>query len=449
VISDIDPSLEEHYRKLESALPVTNSGNYATLVTPNGNSTEPIHRWFHFKEAFSHRLVHRILKDDEVVPLGAALALYDPFTGSGTSAVSSAQLVQSGDLDSAHFWGRESNPYLHLLASAKLQLLQDPPSDFITFAGTVVAEALAPKARKAPIPDLSTFRRPEYFDTERLHRLLALKAAIQRCSEPGDQLATLARVCLAAAIEPSSNLRRDGRTLRYAPNKSVSDPIKQFIEVAEKVHEDSPAHRTEITGKILLEDSRSSNPDSAELGKVDLAVFSPPYPNNIDYTEVYKLEAWLLGLIEDQTQFAAQRRRTMRSHGSLTWDDDYEFERSAALAQMSSLLDPLLGAIPAGDRYYQKRRQLVLGYADDMRRVIQSIYDRLRVGGVMACVVGNSLHGRPPNQILIAADLLIATIADMCGFVVTRLEVARYPSRRRTESAFLRESVVFARKGVG
>jgi DNA modification methylase len=37
-----------------------------------------------------------------------------------------------------------------------------------------------------------------------------------------------------------------------------------------------------------------------ESADFDLILTSPPYPNNIDYSEVYKLELWLLGFIDKQ-----------------------------------------------------------------------------------------------------------------------------------------------------
>ena len=47
---------------------------------------------------------------------------------------------------------------------------------------------------------------------------------------------------------------------------------------------------------------------------MDLAIFSPPYPNSFDYTDVYNIELWILRYLkcsEDNTQL---RMRTMRSH---------------------------------------------------------------------------------------------------------------------------------------
>jgi Pyruvate/2-oxoacid:ferredoxin oxidoreductase gamma subunit len=68
--------------------------------------------------------------------------------------------------------------------------------------------------------------------------------------------------------------------------------------------------------------------------------------------------------------------------------------------------------------------------------------------GWLVYVVGNSLHGgRGGEGLVIAADLLIARLAELAGFTVSEMAVARVPSRRRTFSPYLRESVVFARAG--
>ena len=45
--------------------------------------------------------------------------------------------------------------------------------------------------------------------------------------------------------------------------------------------------------------------------------YSPPYLNCIDYTEVYKLELWLLELVKTQAEFRQVRLGTLRSHPSV------------------------------------------------------------------------------------------------------------------------------------
>ncbi len=64
----------------------------------------------------------------------------------------------------------------------------------------------------------------------------------------------------------------------------------------------------------------------------------------------------------------------------------------------------------------------------------------------MVYVVGNSLHGQPgassDRAFVIAADILMAAIAELVGMQVRQVIVTRRPHRRRANSEFLRESVV-------
>lgn len=46
----------------------------------------------------------------------------------------------------------------------------------------------------------------------------------------------------------------------------------------------------------------------------DLAVFSPPYPNSFDYTDVYNIELWTLGYIRDAASNQRLRSATLSSH---------------------------------------------------------------------------------------------------------------------------------------
>ena len=439
--------LDLHYESVQSRYKTEYSGTYSGLVTPTGNQGEPVHRWFHFKEAYSHRLLQQVLKDTQLDGL-KSVRLIDPFSGSGTTAVSALQMVQAGTLERVTALAVETNPFLHLISSAKVAALQSEGLDVVRLAGAVAADVLAGRYTDADIPGLSTFKQQEYFPAASVQSLAALREAIvSRTSDADSTTRLLLQLCLAASIEPSSKLRRDGRTLRYVPDKQPADPIRTFLSIAERVEEDLPRHRLPASTRanVLQGDVRTRG--LGNVGPFNLCVFSPPYPNNIDYTEVYKIEAWMLGLIGGQTEFAAQRRRTLRSHGSLRWDDDYFYETDSQFREpLGQLIAPLLAAIPE-DRYKTARVQLVRGYCDDMLRILVRVSEKLSPDGKLACIVGNSLHGHADGQLLVAADLLIARIAELVGFSIDLIDVARAPSRKRTASPFLRESVIFGTFG--
>jgi hypothetical protein len=438
--------LDRFYARLQSRWPVVDGAEYGGLVVPNGNGGAPVHRWFRMKEAYSCEFVGRVVRDCGLTGR-ALLSVCDPFCGSGTTGVSLANVTAEGDLASVRFTGLESNPYLHLVAHTKLAAICAPPAEFSSLAQRVGAAVAQRTVEPLSRPSLSTFADERYFDGEALSELLRLRAAIEAERERGtDPLAVdLAVVCLGSIVEGVSKLRRDGRALRHEPGKPTIRPLAAFLARAAEIEDDLPTVTTPVRASIHCTDARVAGEIMRDAAPFDLVVFSPPYPNNIDYTEVYKLEAWLLGFYEDHTDFRTQRWRTLRSHASLDFGDQPYGLDNSYRESVERLIAPLLDAVPGHDRYAAARRRTITGYSYDMLATLINLKSAMAAEGRLVYVVGNSLHGGPGGAgLLIAADLLIARLAELAGFTVNQLVVARVPSRRRTTSPYLRESVVFA-----
>lgn len=442
-----ESDLERHYASTETSFPTTWSPHLGPLVAPNGNASTPVHRWFHLKEAYSCRLLSHLLEEG-AFSQRRELRVLDPYAGVGTAGVSLAHAVSRGSLAKASFYGIECNGFLHLVASAKLSALQRPPQSFFQYCQRIASAALAAHRREPPVPTLSTFRDPDFFDREDLLQLLRLADAISRDAEHGnDRVATaLARVCLGAIVEPVSNLRRDGRALRYTEKRDRPPVIQAFLAKARQVSEDLPAAGVRLRGRVIHGDGRVCAGVDGRFEPFDLVVYSPPYPNNIDYTEVYKLENWLLGFIGDQPAFVEQRMKTVYSHPSVLRPDPLPSAELTAAENEAALrvIEPVLTSVPE-DRYFEGRRRMLRGYARDMLLTLKSARSRLAADGRVVYVVGNSVHGAPPSQFVVAADLIIAQLAVAAGFTVDRIEVARRLRRRHSASRFLRESIVFLR----
>jgi DNA modification methylase len=436
-------ALHRHYLRLERSYHVRENRDYEHLVVANGNAMEPVHRWFRLKEAFSLRLLSRVLKDlrwresDEI-------HLLDPFAGSGTTAVSVGDLIADGSLTSAYVLGYECNPFLHLVGSAKLRGLQSRTATFLPLVKRIAASAARRVVDPAPVPQLTTFANADFFDSGTLDCLLRLRTAVDQAECDGESRldVDLAKLCLGAIVEPASRLRRDGRALRFVREKTPVDPIAGFVRHAEMLDDDLRQPNLAVRGRIQLGDARTLRPRPPRSESIDLAIFSPPYPNNIDYTEVYKLEAWLLGFVTTKEAFRDLRSRTLYSHPSILRIPD-KVDGGPYDDALESLLTPIHAAVPK-DRYTGGRAAMMRGYAADMLRTLTACYRAITPGGHLVYVVGNSAHGVGHDSFVVAADLLIAEIATIAGFEVRSIDVARRPRRRRVDSAFLRESVVFA-----
>lgn len=404
------------------------------------------------KEAYSPYLLARVLKDLEIAD-DAELSVLDPFAGSGTTATSALLLERT---EPTRVIGIEVNPFLALLAGVKGQCLSLSSRERDQLADEIQRDAQAVigsrRGRSPSAPKLAAFGREEYFSSETRTALMKMRANMHELA-PGlgrDLLAVL----LAATVEPSSRLRKDGRALRFEADKVVESPRAGFLARVEAACADLRKVKSSGTAAVIHGSAlRTESWGRIENDAWDLCLFSPPYPNNIDYTEVYKLEAWFLGLIDNAEGFRAQRRATMRSHPSIVFEPEgHQAEASSqnlgratsTAAVVDDLASQLMRAVPA-DRYQRQRERTIRGYLADARTVFANAHGKVRSGGALVYVVGNSRHGSKEHAYTIASDVLLARLAEDVGFVFDSLQVGR-DLHRRGRHDHLRESVVFLRK---
>lgn len=438
----LSSELVNHYTNIEENYQVNLNSDYRNLVVPNGNSEEAFHRWFHVKEGFSSQILGRVLEDTGLLRK-PKLTLLDPFVGGGTTIVSALSLGRKNNSVSAY--GIECNPFLKFVAQTKINAMRSKKGDLRKFIQSVVNHAKSQKRTFYRIPELSTFNNSKYFGQGQIEQLARLKLAIEKIE--GLKLdKDIAMLCLAGIIEPASYLRKDGRALRYVPDKNKINVMNEFLKRAEKIASDidKPCEQSNL-GIVYLGDGRYPQNVLPKNLRFDLIFFSPPYPNNIDYTEVYKLEAWFLDFINDEISFRNQRLRTLRSHTSLRFTDLLYAGQDGYRENFNNIINPILDAIPRNKKE-SSRKSLIKGYFDDMLRTLENNKHLLSEDGYLVFVVGNSLHGTRGEYLLIGADLIIARLAEIVGLKVESFTIARHLKRRRLDSRFIRESVVFLKK---
>lgn len=440
--------VDDYYTEVQRAFDIRHTGDYARLVVPNGNASESVHRWFHMKEAFSCNLLHRVLKDLDLAGT-PNLRILDPFCGVGTALVSALKVSAAGDLRCPTVYGIETNPFLQLAASAKVAALVTPQQGFMRFARAVAADAFRDR-QHYELPALSTFRNPRYFAPEHVQELLRLRASLAVRAQSGDSELhlSLGTLGLGASVESSSNLRKDGRALRFVERDITDSPIDLFLHRCSIMEEDIPYRPVPGRGRVYQGDGTSMGRIDRRFEPFDIVICSPPYPNNIDYTEVYKLENWLLGFIETEADFADRRKASVHSHPSLRRPDRIDEAAISPLEKdaLNALVKPIIDGVPP-DRYRRARREVIEGYTVDMFLMVRAARNHLKPGGRMVVAVGNSAHGAAGGSHVIAADLLISRVANLAGIEVDYIDVARHLKRRRSTSPFLRESLIFATKG--
>lgn len=426
-----------YFRQFELGIPFRTKFEDQGLVVASDNDASAIHRWYRFKEGFSRRLLESLLRS-ELKGIGKKFRLLDPFCGSGTCLVSSQELKSQGyEIEAI---GIERNPFIHFVADAKINWPQIQADDLRKLSRKLLNDG---PSSISPLPALSSITTGRCISRYMARKIVDIRDAI--LDSGGDRATQNALMLgLASAIETVSKVRKDGRALRIKEKKRtvLSELLtKKWNQIAEDCSQAQTTICDPPLPRVVLGDGRAPGDCGVEPLSIDLIITSPPYPNNIDYTEVYKLEAWLLGFISSQEDFYELRHQTLRSHPTIARPEVYP--ESLKSGQLATILTPLVSRISRNEQW---RSALIQAYFEDMMISLRNHFKCLRSGGLEVLIVGNSLHGGQADPILIPTDLILAEIATQIGFEVRELIAARNLRRRLSGNHFLRETMLLLRR---
>ncbi|WP_431261831.1 SAM-dependent methyltransferase [Roseateles chitinivorans] len=403
----------------------------AALTTYQDGKETAFQRWFHFKEAFSPEFVTAAAGSLGYRPRH----VIDPFGGSGTSAITSQLL--SVDATTV-----EVNPFLADVIKAKVSpltadKLRSAAADFqAQLAGMrpdlARLDHLPATFVEAPEKDRWIFPRDV---AERLAQYLTCIESI----EDTDVLRFF-RVVLGAVLVDCSNVYVNGKGRRYRGAWKQNQPSperldeffgRQFNTSFEDVlrFEDRP--RSRVT--VINGDSRSALEQLQE--EADLIVFSPPYPNSFDYTDIYNVELWVLGYIGSSADNHALRNQTLRSHVQIRRGYDGPVGESATLKRTLTALGEKRQALWATDI-----PEMVGAYFRDLERILEQSRRLLVPNGRIMMVVGDSRYA----NVRIEVATILAELARSMGFGrVTTKEVRQMRSSAQQGGEYqLSESIV-------
>jgi hypothetical protein len=437
------------FARAEEDLPLKADTGLSSLVVPNGNSAAACHRWFKYKEAFSSDLLGHVLKKTFEDAGGVrSIQILDPFCGVGTTLLS-AQLTGAN----VHAIGIECNPFAAFAARTKLSWHSMKPDMIRQLGAKIEATSSATQVR---LPSLSSITTERCITRHMARQVVLTRDAINKLRPTAERDALT--LGLASVIEPVSRIRRDGRALRIVEKSRVVfrellterwDSIADDVDYLQRNHVD--------LGRAVVRMGDGRVPSSCGIadGSIDLILTSPPYPNNIDYNEVYKLELWFLGYAGGADDFLALRRSTFRSHPTCsplepttTKTDIEKFTDITSKGPLADLMGMVIRRVEKLEKKDRRgRTKVLLGYIHDTWQSLQSHFRVLRSGGRAVYVVGNSLHGGADSPYLVPTDLIFATLAREIGFQVEEISIARGLQRRLAGNHFLRDSIVMLRKG--
>lgn len=372
-----------------------------TLGTLSNNEGAPdvgFQRWRLFKEAFAPELVKQAI-DETSGSLGRAVrSCADPFGGSGTTALTCQFL-------GVHPTTVEVNPFLADLIESKLDSY-----DFSSLSRTYLKVLRSVDDFPAKVScgeDLPrTFIEPGvggkflfWADVAgRFGQYMAAISAMASCEREH----RLMRALLSACVVCASNALVSGKGRRYRRGWDVRRTTPETLDAAFRNVMGMAlfdirrfSERRCRTYTLLRGDARKQ---VAETPHIDVAVFSPPYPNSFDYTDVYNMELWMGGYLSTRQDNRDLREQTLRSHVQIR--RSFETDKTG-----SSLLNECYGRLcEARSKLWNKDLpEMVPAYFSDMRSVMKGLHEKLVSGGRMYVVVGDSRYANvdvPVAQIL-------------------------------------------------
>lgn len=401
-----------------------------SVGTNFGANTLPFQSWQRFKEAFTPEIVIQAVRESTI----EVRSILDPFGGSGTTGLT------------AQFLGIEPvlvevNPYLADVIRAKLThydraRLSEHVEDFLEMLPSPPTSAFG---RSLPSTFVEGPDKNRWIYSAELADYLLRVIDLAQTFEA--DVARFLKVVVGGALIDLSNVRVNGKGRRYRGGWLANQKDPAFA--AEVIKARTISARTDIARfgcrpqtdfQVVLGDARLAIPPERRF---DLCVFSPPYPNSFDYTDVYNVELWMLGYINDSAQNRTLRESTLSSHVQIGRDFALPPPGSLTLARVLEQLDEARPTL-----WSRHLPEMVGGYFADMNGVIDAARMALNPQGSICAVVGDSQYG----GVAIPVAKILEELAQSKGHQVKRERVrSMRSSPQQGGRAELPESVLTIR----
>lgn len=402
------------------------------------NMEQPRHRWYEFKEGFSSTLVERAIRETRKSAKSDSFTVLDPFSGSGTSPLTALQ-------SRCNAVGYEVNPFMSFVGKTKCQRRNKSINTYTQELKQILAKP--PFRLKSPLEGVSTFTdagksKKWLFNLDVLRAYEALYQHISLSSDSDFFLLAL----ITSAMQ-CCNAKKDGKCLRYFKNWETLNYTGTTLR--EIFHRNAMQMISDLEKNPLLEGTRDIiQGDTRELLKMseqesaDLIIFSPPYLNSFDYSDIYRPELFLGRFVKDNEELMQLRKKTLRSHVQCRWDR----HDNSTSPWVSGIVEQLIAKQET--LWNVNIPYMVSAYFYDMEEVLKQSYRIAKHNSQLWLVVSTSAY----SGVEIPVDLILADIATTCGWELDSVNALR---KLRTSSQYvdenkqkirLRESLIICRK---
>jgi hypothetical protein len=256
-----------------------------------------------------------------------------------------------------------------------------------------------------------------------------------------EKVRNLIFIALLTILESISTHRKDGNGVKRKKNFKSDFDVNKVTELLISqidlfIFDIKNSH---FKNKSIIQ-SQSSFDEYTLHQKADLVITSPPYANCFDYSKVYLVELWFGGFFKSKVDQKNFRESSIISHVHYKWNirhQDYGH---------SLINKEIYEYLSEQNLWDRKIPQMLVGYFNDIGKVLFELSKNLNKGATVGFVVGNSVYGGVP----IATDILLAEIGVKLGYELIGIESYRTLTSssqqqkiiREQDKKFLRESLV-------
>ena len=389
-------------------------------------------RWFRFKEAYSPRLVIDALRENT----RDVTRCIDPTGGSGTTALVCS--FMGIDCDTV-----EVNPFMADLIAAKTARYDTRAlADDIAAVVSARPGAGGGIARYAGAP--TTLIEPGengrwVFNLPVAEQIASFADAIDAAEE---RHRPFLRIMLGSVLRDVSNVVVNGKGRKYRRGwerraVGANAVVEGMRTACNAAYGDIVRFSGRLKGaaQVLRGDARKR---VSELDQADCAIFSPPYPNSFDYTDIYNLELWMLGYLRSHQDNRELRLATMHSHVQLQRSVREPIGRSSTLDGTLSDVDATRSQL-----WHRGIPDMLRSYFADMEGIVADLAERIRPGGLITVIVGGSSYA----GVGVDAPRIIAELGQDAGLDLVRhspLRAMRLSAQQGGQFGLSEDAVVFA-----
>lgn len=394
-------------------------------LTYKANSAAGRHSWLRLTPAYS---VHLVRDYAQQAQPGARIV--DPFSGSGTTALVSAELGHHG-------YGLDINPFLVWFGSAKTR--------------TYTARDLALTARA--VPEICEGARallkerdlwaPPIFNIERWwnpRALQALKATLHAIHGSALTAASLdlVKIAFCRTMIASSNAAFNHQSMSFKrPARARGEGervIDLFLANAGTIIESAAAP---LSGKATLLRIDSRRMHENPVGTFDMLLTSPPYVNRMSYIRELRPYMYWLGYLSDGASAGELDWRAIGGTWGSATSNLNTWEPQAAGTPLDAKIARVCRLIARdGSKNSKLLSTYVTKYFHDMWEHFQAAHKAINPGGAAVYIVGNStFYGH-----MVPAQEWYAAMLRELGFSSVSVE----PIRKRNSKKELVEYAVSA-----